>query len=337
MVNVIQIAMGADQNYFCGLLVTAVSMARNCSKDAVVSYNMLDGGINAESKAYLEKKCREVHKSCSFNWISINTQRFDQYPKFLDKGMMTYARLLLPDLLPTCDHVIYTDVDILWLADVAELWAKRDDDIILQSVTDGVPEAVVKEGAWFREHGYKFDAERYFCAGMCFINLAKFRKEDMVRKLLEFIEQHPTINAHDQTALNVLMSDRDDVIMLPTKWQQRTVPLFIDEITERSAIHYAADAPWRNINYIHLLTDFHLLWFRIEAQIRGLTTWQVMRGYYSAWKLISSRFFFVLGSSSRFGYYLLKLSMSVLAPSKNFDCLIPFLRLVEFPRAWNRF
>ena len=61
---------------------------------------------------------------------------------------MTYARLLLLDLLSDVTHVIYTDVDILWLADIAELWDSIDEDAIMHISPGGSPPEELK---WFSD------------------------------------------------------------------------------------------------------------------------------------------------------------------------------------------
>lgn len=333
----IQFALGCDQAYFCGLLVTAVSAARNCRKDATLAFNFLDGGIEPSSRSYLESKCLEVHPHCTFRWIKIDTSLFNDFPKFLDKGLMTYARLLLPNILKDCAHVIYCDVDFLWFADIAELWELHDERILLQSVADGGIDHRQNESKWFSDHGYTFDPSKYFCAGLCMMNLAKMRAEGLTTTMLQFIADNPDIKAHDQTTLNILCYGRNDVRMIANKWQLRTSEARTEQLTERPVLHYAADTPWRAIDVLHLLTDFHLLWFSIEAQIRGISLSQALRERFSVWRIVSSRILFKLGSSSNFGLLLLRLSMRFLSPGKNFSCLVPFLRHVRVPRSWNSF
>lgn len=312
-------------------------MARNCSPGIGITFNVLDGGLTPESRSELERKCRSVHSDCSFNWINVNTARFDKFPKFLDKGKMTYARLILPEWLPNCDHVIYCDVDFLWLADIAELWALRDDKILLQSVADGAYDHRNNEEKWFSSHGYTFDPNRYFCAGMCMLNLEMMRQESQTQKLLSFIENNPDIKAHDQTALNIMCHGRPDVRMLPWYWQFRTAPLVKHDNSHRPVIHFAADTPWRSLFFLRLLTDFHLLWFKIEAQIRGISTWTALHERYSAFRIITSRAIFLIASSSQLGHRALRCMFHVLGRPESFTCLEPFLKKIKIQKQWATF
>lgn len=70
------------------------------------------------------------------------------FQSFHGTGKTTYARLLLPDLLSDVTYVIYTDVDILWLADIAELWDSIDEDAIMHISPGGSPP---KELKWFSD------------------------------------------------------------------------------------------------------------------------------------------------------------------------------------------
>lgn len=44
--NNIQVALSSDDNYFVGLLTTAWSIARNCSRPHNLIFHIIDGGIS---------------------------------------------------------------------------------------------------------------------------------------------------------------------------------------------------------------------------------------------------------------------------------------------------
>ena len=75
-------------------------------------------------------------------------------------------------------------------------------------------------------------------------------------------------------------------------------------------LHYAGEPPWSISNTSKMLTDTQLLWFCFDATIRGCTTWQSLRRYYSAMQIIISRLTFKIIMSTTITrhlfYWLLK-------------------------------
>lgn len=177
MPNTIHIALASDDNYFVGLLTTVWSIARNCSRPHQLIVNILDGGISPVNWNYLVSRLTPT--KCTIRRLPINQDTFEGFQSFHGTGKMTYARLLLPDLLSDVTHVIYTDVDILWLADIAELWDSIDEDAIMHISPGGSPPEELK---WFSDHNYKWEKDKPFCAGTVIMNLAKFRREKLQRR-----------------------------------------------------------------------------------------------------------------------------------------------------------
>ena len=202
--NRVEVALPSDENYVCGLLVTAASMAKYMPTDVTLSINVLDGGIHDDTLASFAEKIKGIHERTEFRRLPIDESIFAAYPKW-SGNRMTYARLMLAELLPDVDHVIYCDTDYIWLTDVTELWKLRDDNVIFQSSRDGVPETEQKERKWHEKYGFPFDSSRYFCAGLSFYNLRLFRKERVIKQVSDFLVAHPDVPFADQTVINVLL------------------------------------------------------------------------------------------------------------------------------------
>lgn len=285
--NIIDIALAADGVYFCGLFVTACSIAKYVSKEARLRFNILDGGIADKDWMLLEDKVRGYHSRCEFNRISVNDELFRDYPDW-HGNKMAYARLMLPDALPNDDWCIYCDVDFLWMKDVAELWAERDEKYAFIGTRDGAKWTLDREKVWFEKNGYPFDPETYFCSGLCFFNLKAFREQGLVRKMETILKSHPDIQYPDQAALNIATYGQTKI--LPKCWQQfhqDIVPAMVDEGV---VIHYAGAIPWKPIKKkIGLLSDLTLLWHRMNAEARGITLWQSLRRYFGVGHILWHR------------------------------------------------
>ena len=260
--DAIEIALPSDQNYFPGLMVTMYSMAKNASHDSELVFNILDGGIADDSFALLQKTVTRVHTKSSFRRFKIVEQDFSAFPDW--KGnKMTYVRYLLPELLKENQFVIYGDSDCLWLADIENLWRRRDRNIILQGVYDSFGEK--SERPWFESRGLSFSGNRYFCNGLLLMNLDMFRREGIIEKCTDFIKNHSDIQYADQSAFNHVIGSR--VMMLPAFFNFFTREMSKMAIHAPIVLHYANDLPWRD-PYLPtvFLPYYKYLWFQYYAE-----------------------------------------------------------------------
>ena len=291
----IEVALAADANYRMGLLVTACSLARRAAKDASIRFSILDGGLPQEDWDFLCQKVLELHPNSMFNRIPVNQRQFADFPAWNGDGRMTYARLLLPRLMPDARHVIYCDVDFLWLADVADLWALRSDDVVCLCVPDGTDVVVERERKWFMRHGFAFDGSRYFCAGMCLFNLDLLRQMDIAGQCLSFLSRWPDAQFRDQTALNAVLGEHAgrsgvrNVDFLPGKWHRMSRVVTGKDVTGGCAIHYAGDAPWKRAGWYMPISDAVMLWYREYARTCGIGTWRALCRFNGAFRAVFLR------------------------------------------------
>lgn len=215
----IHVFVTSDDAYFKGLAATIASLVRHCSRPDDLVVHVLDGGITAEHRASLRDIAASRQSSVKFH--PFDQTLFDDLAPWKG-GKMTYARLLSPEILTDVRHAVYCDVDVLWHADVARLWAQRSDDCSLQYVANSPhePRSDAAEDQWLRDHRLSLDRGSYFCAGLLLMNLAKFRAEALHRKALDLLgEAGGKAPFADQTVLNVVFSRRSDTRELPAEWQ----------------------------------------------------------------------------------------------------------------------
>ena len=112
-------------------------------------------------------------------------------------------RLLLPELLPELDRIIYLDCDIVVRQDLARLWRETE---LGDNYLGVVFEAAIEDQAErFRALGC--DPARYFNSGFLLMNLAQMRAENVTEKLLEACRV-PYLEFPDQDALNQVCQGR---------------------------------------------------------------------------------------------------------------------------------
>ena len=289
----VEIAVASDKRFFPGLFMTVCSVAHNADQSVELVFHVLDGGIEVHQREELEKALANEHPRASLHWIDIDTKIFDSLPEWRGCGKMAWARLLLPSLLPDSHWVIYFDVDFLCLGDVAELWQKRDEDIALMSVPDNWPIAVPPEKDWFKKHGFRFDPSRYFCSGFCFFNLERIRKLHLEKEFKKVLSLGG-FAAVDQSVLNAVFSNRDDLLLIDRKWQTYTRDLTEKDLLGRPMIHFAGDAPWVCFRINRIFNDSAVLWFRVYAKLKRTSVWKALREFYSPVEIVGYRGFYLM-------------------------------------------
>ncbi len=116
----------------------------------------------------------------------------------------TYARLLLPDLLPDLDDVLYLDVDTMIRAPIDELLAwdlKR-------------PIGAVAEIAGTAKHLFGTPREPYFNAGVLRMSLQRLRQEQLWEQSRRILETRTEVRVFDQDVLNMVFRGRFDSLPL---------------------------------------------------------------------------------------------------------------------------
>ncbi len=272
--NCIEIALPSDQGYFPGLLVTVYSIVANAAKDRFLSFHILDGGISDNSFALLTEAVSRLSHQCTFQRHKISEQDFSGFPDW--KGnKMTYVRFLLPTLIPDKDFVIYADSDCLWYADIADLWAQRENDVSIKGVFDAVGEK--REIPWFAKHGIEFPSGKYFCNGLLLLNLRLFRKNSVIERASAFIKQHQDIQFADQSAFNFILVN--DSKLLPLHWNHFTREIRNHLVRSPVVLHYANALPWKSKLEKHFVPPYMMLWYQWYAKILNTPLRKVLHAF----------------------------------------------------------
>ena len=161
-------------------------------------------------------------------------------------------RLLLPELLPELDRILYLDCDIVVRQDLSKLWEETD---LADNYLAAVYEAAI-EGQADRFRALGCDPAKYFNSGFLLMNLAKMRAEKVSEKLLEACRV-PYLEFPDQDALNQVCRGR----VLPLSPLYNSIRTFFipkyrpdferqygpglwEKVRREATIHYTGGKPW---------------------------------------------------------------------------------------------
>ncbi|MEK6481698.1 glycosyltransferase family 8 protein [Catalinimonas sp. 4WD22] len=214
----IHIACAGDERYFPGLLATLSSILINTRYQEGISFHIIDGGIRQESWQILD---RTLQRLCNVEILSypIDQSDFEGFPDFFYDSKMAYARLLLPNLLPI-DKVIYVDIDILFLKDIKLLWEMDFQGNAAMAALEAVMPCLKDDCPIIEQ--LKLDPNGpYFNSGLMYLNLDKFRKEDIANKTMLYLQTYPKCcKFWDQSALNVTL--HKNFTLLDQSWNTQS-------------------------------------------------------------------------------------------------------------------
>ena len=263
--NNIAIAFAAN-DYFVPYMAT---MLESIIENAVAENNydilILTQDITAENKKCLAEIIKK-HNNFSIRYIN-PAYLIEGYDFFLRGhfSLETYYRLVLPELLPDYNKVLYLDSDMVVNADVAELYHTDVNGYLLAACHDadtaGLYNGYEPKKKDYMDHVLKIKKPYdYFQAGVLLLNLDEFRKTYKTDEILKFAVSEDW-QLLDQDILNKLCEDRvkyvdmswnvmvdygkiriKEIIHLAPQWLNK---MYMESRKHPKIIHYAGpEKPW---------------------------------------------------------------------------------------------
>lgn len=270
----IHIAYGLDNKYTYPTLVSMISILENSSIDTFyIFYLLVEKQLfkeeNKKKLRNLEKKydrCKIIIFELSND--NLTNARVNRYP------MAAYYRLLLAELIPDVNRIIYLDGDTIIFTDLTEMInLEMNNNIILGFVDNSYKNA--------EEFG--ITTYKYVTSGVLLINLKKMRKENISKKFFEFIDNNKhKLKQEDQTVINIVLNGR--IGLIPPKFGMWNFvkrddlikhnyygnkELNIKAYDEKelikawklpSILHYVRAKPWKR-KTSHTHREFHEKWW----------------------------------------------------------------------------
>lgn len=205
---------------------------------------VLHKDISETNRRKLQKQvCGE---NISLRFINVK-RRMTKYKNLPLRGHFreeTYFRLLLPDLLPRYDKILYLDSDMIVCEDIAELYAENVENYLLAACKDA-DTAGLYNGYEPNKKNYMDNVLKikkpyeYFQAGTILFNLNMFRKNYTVEEVMRFAMSYPW-ELLDQDVLNYLAQGKTKFIGMEWNVMVDWRGIRIKEIIGR-APHYLYD------------------------------------------------------------------------------------------------
>ncbi|MGC1314985.1 MAG: glycosyltransferase family 8 protein [Candidatus Acidiferrum sp.] len=192
--------LACDGGYAMPLATTLRSIAEANRSWWPLEVYILSDGFSEVTKKKVEDSLPKG--SCSIEWLPVDLTPFAGFSTIKHISTATYARLLIPRMLPDNIHLaLYLDSDILVLHDLARVRELDLGGAALGAILDvrldrhiKTSEASIADLPRVRD---------YFNAAVLLIDVTRWRAERICEKALEYLEQNPHSPYSDQDALNV--------------------------------------------------------------------------------------------------------------------------------------
>lgn len=254
----VPIAFAFDNNLILPACVCISSLMMNASKDTFYDIFILHSASIVLDRKEIDR-IQHYYTNCRITYRTVD-DTFDS--AFEIRGITTpaYYRLLIPELIPEYDKIIYSDVDMIFRMDLSELYQTEINDYYLAATRD--------LGLNFGKDGMRYISAlspdiqgNYLQSGFIIMNCRKMtddRLPDNFRKLAE-----RKLKYQDQDILNLTCCGK--VLYLPMKYNMTDYSyyysvsekhvishLFTDEEIEEAKnsgnIHFNGHKPWKKFS-----------------------------------------------------------------------------------------
>jgi lipopolysaccharide biosynthesis glycosyltransferase len=167
--------------------------------------HLLDCGIAPATRATLANFANRLGIALAI--IHVDITLFTDLPTTKRWSAAVYARLLIPDLFPSAERVLYLDADCVVVRDLTDLWNTDLGEAAIGGVYDhGIVIA--------RRRGIKLSS--YVNSGVLLMNLSVWRRERLSAAALTFCRDNLTAGFTDQTAINTACAGR--ILYVHERW-----------------------------------------------------------------------------------------------------------------------
>lgn len=274
--NYVAIAMSSSSEYVPYLSVCIQSVIENLKPEHNYDIIIFERNITGKDKSILYQQTNE-YKNLSLRFINpmkiISNYNLQYHSNY---NLECFFRLSAPIILKNYSKIIYTDIDLIFNADIYELYSIDLGEYPIAACKDLMWQAFINTPfADWTEYGTNTlklnDLHQYFNTGVMLINIEKFNKNNYSSVILDMLEK-TQYRILEQDALNSFF--QSNIKYIDTKWNVPIVNKIYNKIIEympsdayiqycndREApkiIHYAGKGKaWNNPN-----EDLAHLWWK---------------------------------------------------------------------------
>lgn len=263
--NTVPIAFAFDNNLILPACVCISSLMMNAKKDTFYDIFILHSAHVSLKKEGLEKLLK-YYKNCRIQYRQVDNT-FDSAFEIRGITSATYYRLLIPELIPEYDKIIYADVDIIFRMDLSSLYnSDLGDNYIAATLELGMN--LTEDGKRYINSMKELSLGKYIQAGFIILNSKVLKDENIVSEFKKW--SNKKLKFQDQDILNIVCSGRIHYLSLEYNMTDYSYyfairkpelisDLFsnntIDFAVNHGNIHFNGHKPWKKYS-----VNFDIWW-----------------------------------------------------------------------------
>ena len=264
----IPIFFSFDNNYVEPAAVAFFSLLNKAKKNVFYEMYVLHSDITEEKQNLL---LNVVNKKGNARLRFIDTNSFlsefwDSKSFNFKEGNSTFTvdtviRCFGAGFFPQYDKIIYSDVDVVVVDDISEIYDIDLEDKYITGVRNAFSEYSKRELDHLKQEHYEMLHDRYIAGGIWVMNLKKIREDNLEKRMIEVIRDKTIVKRwNDQDIINISCGGKVGFIPLnyisypylldllrdPKFKSDYTREELYDSIINPKIIHYAASKPWNS-------------------------------------------------------------------------------------------
>ena len=272
-----------DNNYVEPAAVAFYSLLNKAKSGVLYEMYVLHSDITEEKQKLL---IDIVNKKGNAKLTFINTKGF--LSEFWENGSFNFSssnstftvdtvlRCFGAKFFPQYDKIIYSDVDIVVVDDISEIYDVDLTSKYVAGVKNPFSHWSKDELSHLKPEHYEMLHDKYIAGGIWVMNLKKIREDNLEQRMVDIIKDETIIKRwNDQDIINIACEGKVgflpinyisypymiDLLTHPDFKSDYTREELFDSIINPKIIHFAADKPWNsNPKYSNLWwTFFHYL------------------------------------------------------------------------------
>lgn len=267
----LHIVSNADARFFPGLAVAVASAVAAASGKYNYHFLILDGGL---APGALENLGITIAQIASMKGIHANLESLKIDPQRLAAlperrgSRMTYAKLVLPEILSHLDSIIYLDADVLCFTGLEEVHPPAGESQWLLAGARDYFSVIEKDCPWLDQVPLAERRLPYLNCGVMWMNLKGLREMDFTSHSIRARAAIGEARQGDQSVFNFLCRGRS--FILPDAINHRTAigcsRLLCEGNLDLNLHYIGSPKPWlgppKTSNWLA-----HCLWHQAQAKL----------------------------------------------------------------------
>lgn len=255
--KIIPIAFAFDNNLAMPASICIFSLLLHAHENTFYDIYILHSEEEELDKTYLNI-IEGQFRNCKITYRKVGDTFKTSYEI---RGITTpaYYRLLIPELIPEYEKILYSDIDVIFRRDLWEIYSSDIGNNYIAATYD-LALCLSEEGRKYVKSVLGLEEGKYIQSGFLILNSFLLRKNGVVEKFKEF--SNKKLKYQDQDILNLVCKDRIKILPYLCNMTVYNFQLLAEKsslLTEKYkavlnnsnsniyAIHYNGQKPWKGV------------------------------------------------------------------------------------------